>query len=501
MEAFDLKRVYRLINDIENVKIGDFADSPNSIILDGRGKNIPKGTGYVVGTSIAYKLNELAKESGQGSEKKYFLVSGDGRLDTAQITHEIQEALIEQGITVLSAGYENTTPFFDVNREWLGISGVNVTASHQSHEYNGFKLVFDAPNNKKGSISQLIKDATKYHGQEIFDVQSLLFQRYTSGLIEFASGIESDGAVLYDAMHGASYPFFETVARAISLEHIPFREKSNGYFPLTAKGPDPSYYANLSFLRQHANQFGCSMIHIADGDGDRYALSLNIDGEILMIEPAYFVALRAANLKEGRRTKYVAEHSLAAVVNAYLRTHGVGVIAVKRGRASHIGATKRLRYKAIGASEIGLHHYDENGFDDAVKNTFELMKINQRIIENDGNLIQELGKIKQELPFFFPELRVGSAVPKNMLYKEIKDAYPESNEGDGIIYRTNGLFWNLRASSNADEKTLNISGDESKVHRAFEDLTSRLSKIDTGLANAFREDLEKKLQDREKFCF
>ena len=150
----DLRRVYRLIGEINNVNANHLNDK-GYIMLDGRGKNIPKGIGYEVGLATAYKLKELGQD--------YFLVSGDGRLDTPQLMHEMQQSLSDNGVCILSAGYSNTTPVFDVSKNNIGISGVNITASHQAAEYDGFKMEFKSTNKiNKEKIKALMNQGSKF---------------------------------------------------------------------------------------------------------------------------------------------------------------------------------------------------------------------------------------------------------------------------------------------------------------------------------------------------
>jgi phosphomannomutase len=461
---------------------------PYQMHIDFRGKNIEQGAGYAIGGMIAEKLHSLGQE--------YFIVSGDGRLDTYRIMKEISESLTGAGIKVLSCGERNTTPMFDYVRSYLGISGANVTASHQPHEYNGVKLVF-CPSSKKEvpRLEQLIEENPGFDGtSHIGPSASRIYLEYLTGVTR---GCHYDGLVVLDSLQGTAGRNFETIAKSLFLRHILVREEPDGTFPLTDGGPDPSRYGNLDLLKRFSN---ADIAHIADGDGDRYGFAVMVDGRPRMLEAPYLAAIRA--LSTEKRGTFVAEHTLAHIIGGHLDKYGIKVITAKRGRPNMIREIMKSRHDSLGGAEISLHNYDQDGFDDAVKCAFEMHRTINWMKTRYGrsDWIEVLRNLKFEMPSFFPESRVEDDIPPKDLYGFLMKTYAGAKNDDGVLYLGHDVAWCIRASSNEDAKTLNIWGDSAKIGKTFEGLIRKLGEFDRSLAAKFMSDLETKLRQRSEYC-
>ncbi len=427
----------------------------------------------------------------------HVLLSGDNRRDTPLILDELEEGFLEAGFTVINAGYNNITPMFEREREKLGICGINVTASHQSKQFNGLKIVIeDKPDEQL--INEIKKKSVKISGKEVHYAQQILRERYIDEIVAYGSDLKGiETPMLIDAMQGSSFWFFKEVADRLGFNYEGFRTEPNGNFPLTTNGPDPSQYANIDYLRQAKTN--ASLIHLIDGDGDRYGLALNINNEIRMVESPIYSVLRAKSLleQEPERKCFVTETVLYHIVRESLEKLGIEAKIANRGRKNLIEAVRDCRDKALGGEELSLHHYDENGFDDAIRNVLETIRISQKV-----SLEDEIQNISNEIKYFIPELRVDYQGDRRTLYKNLENTFPLAHESDGIFIPSKDIHSNLRCSSNENAVTLNVSSSRrSDVEDFVEYIYSKISHFDKNLSQSLKEDYERKMEDRRKYCF
>jgi len=462
-------------------KICDLQLNGKPAMIDGRGRNIPSGVAYEFGQAIARKLNQY--------EQPYFLISGDCRTTTPDMIDELTSALTERNVTVLDAGYNNTTPMFEVERDRLKVSGVNITASHQDRSYNGFKVVFDAdPDIKETSKFVQNLNPINSHPTQVFDVHEKLKSRYIDRLSRRIGKIDFKGKILFDAMQGSSFSFFQEIARRKGISYDSIRSEPDGRYKLTSRGPDPSNIENFTILKTLVRDLSIySLIAIVDGDGDRFGAATSQG----LIPPPHLAALRA---EYAGTDEFVAEYCLASIIKDYLKTKGVTVITTKRGRTNVL---PEARHRGVAGAEIGLHNITTSGYDDAIENTFELIQIAQEL-ESNGGLAKKLQEITEQTPHFLPELRISTKTHSKSIARQL---YETSYSQDSYASLTDDLVLNapdfglfVRGSSNENTLTVNINAqNQTLLTDTFEQVTSQLNQIEPGL----KDKLEKRLQTQK----
>ena len=129
MSEIELEKIYAAHETIKSLNFEKME------FIEPRGRNVPEGVAYELGEGLALKLKD--------SNQTHFFISGDGRISTPWLMQAFANAMLDNGINVIYSGYNNTTPMFEVERGKLGISGVNITASHNPWQYNGFKMAIE----------------------------------------------------------------------------------------------------------------------------------------------------------------------------------------------------------------------------------------------------------------------------------------------------------------------------------------------------------------------
>ena len=128
------------------------------------------------------------------------VVSGDIRNSTPELKDALIRGLLKAGADVIDIGM-NPTPVFYYAKKTLDIyAGVQVTASHNPPEYNGFKLMFgDMPVQSKDilAIKAMVKEEAFAKGQGTLTVQTGLWDRYEKEMIHMTGRMR--GKVVVDA--------------------------------------------------------------------------------------------------------------------------------------------------------------------------------------------------------------------------------------------------------------------------------------------------------------
>ena len=210
-------------------------------------------------------FGELARREGE----RTVAVGRDGRLSSPTLADSLIRGLLASGVDVLELGAV-TTPMLYFAAHTLARSGIQVTASHNPRDHNGFKLTL-AGRTLHGEELQSLRGHIEAGGfasaQERgtatrVDVLPAYIDRITRD-VRLARKMK----VVLDcgnAVAGASAP---KVLRALGCEVVELFCDVDGRFP--NHHPDPGDPANLQDLIAKVRSTGAELGLALDGDGDR----------------------------------------------------------------------------------------------------------------------------------------------------------------------------------------------------------------------------------------
>ncbi len=102
-------------------------------------KELNEETAYVIGRAFVKFLGSQAKRSG---EKKLKIVVGrDNRLSSVSLFKSLSRGIKDQGADVVDIGLSTSPMLYWSCANYKFDGGINITASHNPPEYNGFKFV------------------------------------------------------------------------------------------------------------------------------------------------------------------------------------------------------------------------------------------------------------------------------------------------------------------------------------------------------------------------
>ncbi len=193
-------------------------------------------------------------------------------------------------------------------REFGALAGINITASHNPKEYNGYKAYWEdgaqlAPEQAGVVAAEMVKyDCLDVGGMADFDeaVASGLItvlgkefdEKYLSAVLATAinpgavAEVADELKVVYTALHGAGKNLVPEVFRRIGLKHlytVPSQMIADGNFP-TVKKPNPEYPEVFAEGIEIANSVGSDLVIATDPDADRVGVMTRTqDGSFITI--------------------------------------------------------------------------------------------------------------------------------------------------------------------------------------------------------------------------
>ncbi len=230
----------------------------------------------------------------EGGEERGVAIAYDSRNNSERFARICASVLASAGIKVYIFNSLRPTPELSFAvRETGALAGINITASHNPKEYNGYKAYWEDgaqinPDQAKIVSTEREKfDVLDGEGLDFFDegvktgIITVLDEKfdeiYLSAVLKTAisPSLVPEAAdelkVVYTPLHGAGCRLVPAVFRAQGLKHLYCVEeqmKPDGDFP-TVKKPNPEYAEVFTLGIKIADEVGSDLIIATDPDADR----------------------------------------------------------------------------------------------------------------------------------------------------------------------------------------------------------------------------------------
>lgn len=301
-------------------------------------------------------LANLICEQGEEAKKRGAAIAYDCR-------HMSKEFAVESACVLAAAGirsfiFDELRPTPELSftvRELNCIAGINVTASHNPKEYNGYKVYWEdgaqiSPKQADIVLREIrendifedvhvmpLEQAEKegfisYIGKEIDEkfIKNVLSQSINDDEVK-AEG--SKFKIIYTPFHGAGYRLVPEVLHRLGFENIicvPEQMKIDGDFP-TVKSPNPEEKEGFSIAIEMAKKEGVDLIIGTDPDSDRAGIVVrNSEGEYVSLTGNQVGVLLADFIISARREKGLLPAN-AALVSTIVSTRMTKEICRKNG--------------------------------------------------------------------------------------------------------------------------------------------------------------------------
>lgn len=246
---------------------------------------------YTVRLAAQAMANVIIEESGQNAGAT---IAYDSRSNSELFAGESAKVLAANGIRVnLFESLRPTPELSFALRQTGSLAGINITASHNTKEYNGFKAYWADGSQIKEDIAGRIAaemDRTDiFTGVRTMDLEKAageglirmlgkeMDEEYLAHVLEQSVGgsyvkqAADELKVIYTPFHGTGYQLVPEALARLGMKHVitvPEQMVIDGEFP-TVRSPNPEYREGFAIAIDMAKKENVDLIIGTDPDGDR----------------------------------------------------------------------------------------------------------------------------------------------------------------------------------------------------------------------------------------
>jgi len=250
----------------------------------------------------------LIRALGEEAMRRGVVICYDCRRNSSLFAREAASVMAGNGIKVRIFDALRPTPELSFAiRECRAMAGINITASHNTKEYNGYKVYWEdgaqLPPEHADAVAAEMAKIDIFTGVRLKDYDEAL----SEGLIEvigeeidekflekaLAHSIDrecvrkaaDDLRIVYTPFHGTGYRFVPEVLKRLGIKHlfpVPEQMVLDGDFP-TVKSPNPEYPEGFYLAIELAREKNASLIIGTDPDSDRLGIMVKKGDDYISI--------------------------------------------------------------------------------------------------------------------------------------------------------------------------------------------------------------------------
>lgn len=386
------------------------------------------------------------------------VVSRDMRLSSPQLHQAVTRGIIDQGVNIVDIGLAST-PTFYFAVGYLGLQGgIQVSASHNPSEWNGFKMVRakGVPISGETGI-YAIRD--QVIANQFLKAESIGSVKQYDSILNDLVEQQSQGfdlkqlpayKVVADAANAMGILDLTAIFGQLPSQLIPLNFELDGTFP--SHEADPLKDENLQLLKQkvveHKADFGIA----TDGDGDRLFV---VDDKGQTLPPEILRGILAQmvlrqfpgcaigyDIRPGRITRDMIEE---AGGKPFMTRVGHSLIK-----------EEMLKRDSAFAGESSGHFFfqsDQGSFESPTKAILYLM---QWLQEQQTSLSKAVVPYKK----YFHSGEINSTVEDaQAVFEKLKNTYKNAtnfSDLDGVLFEFPTYWFNVRASNTEPKMRLNL---------------------------------------------
>lgn len=424
-------------------------------------EQVDETAAWKVGHATAQFLRSLLRgyERGQANAQ-CVCVGHDMRKHSPSVAAALIEGMNATGANVIDIGMIDTPQmYFAINH--LGTcGGVQVTASHNPAQYNGFKISgLDAkPIGEDTGLKEIKHIATSLlhtRGKGIGNVEKIdLSQEYKKHVLKFLNPHLRPLKMVVDASNGMAGKMVPIIFGDLPIELIGLNFDHDGTFN---HDPNPLVEANLEELRQTIVEEQADFGFCFDGDADRLMM-IDENGDIVGCD--IMTALMVPYfLRENPGSTIVYDLRSSHVVQEEIIKHG-GI--PRRERVGHSFMKKTLRdsHACFGGELSGHFYYRDNFYADSGMIT--LVHMLNILSETDAPVSELVNPLRR----YYATGEVNFEVEdKDRAMKELSRLYSQGqcDDLDGVTIQFRDWWFNVRPSNTEPLLRLNVEANDPKL--------------------------------------
>ncbi len=393
---------------------------------------------------------------------KAVAVGRDVRLSSESLFKELVRGITDQGADVVEIGLSSTPMLYFAVANFGLDAGINITASHNPGQYNGFKMVAKDAVPLSGDtgiddIRKLVdKGAFSDSGRRGNHRKQDVLDTYAEHLLAFACGRRFENIhVVVDAGNAMAALVAPKIFEGLGCRLDELFFELDGSFPNHL--PNPLEEKNLVALKGRVKKLRADLGLAFDGDADRLFF-IDENGETV---PADFIAALVAKslLADYPGSTVLYDLRSSWVIPEEVKAAGGKAVMCRVG---HSFIKRQMRdMDALFASELSAHFYFKHNF--FVESPFFVVIKVLELMAGQGRRLSQLAAALRryhhsgEINF-----RVKDRDGKDVIIAELKAKYADGRQTliDGLRVDYDNYWFNVRPSNtepllrlNAEAKT------------------------------------------------
>ncbi len=398
----------------------------------------------------------------QNTDTPRAVVGQDCRTHSMELFEAFTNGLLSTGSEVTNIGITPSPYVYFVSTKGGFDGACNITASHNSKEFNGFKLMtYDAHAVFGDELMQIYRIISKGEfavgsgSRKTADYVDF-YLRKIKGMFSFLRPLK----VVIDTGNGVAGNLYPRVIRELGHDIVELYTRPDGSFP--NHEADPSIEANLKDLKAKVIEEKADIGLGFDGDGDRLTV-ITQEGEFITADKLLMLFSRDL-LSRHPKSKLVFTVSNSQALFNMAEKLGGETVMCKVGHSYVENAMRKSRAK-MGGEQSGHFFLTEDyyHYDDALVAACRVLKI---LSDSDSSLSSLFADFP--VSFAIPEIRPYCPDEKKFdvlerIVEHFKDKYP-SELMDGIrMDFGNGGWCGIRVSNTSPRISI-IMEAESQAH-------------------------------------
>lgn len=407
---------------------------------------INANTAYLIGRAYVKFLNKKSPK---------IVVGQDNRLSSPLLFKNLVQGIRDEGGNVIDIGLSTTPMLYFAVAYFKFDGGIEISASHNPSQYNGFKMVREKaiPISEKSGIKEIknlvlkgFQSARRPLREPSFKTtkkgkiteKAVLKEYVRFNLKKFDLKKTKPSKIIVDTANAVAGIVVPEIFKKTNCKIYHLYSKLDGSFP--NHSPDPIIKENLRELQKQVLGKIANLGIAFDGDGDRVVF---VDEKGQIIQGDFIIALLASMiLKENPGEKILYDVRSSNIIKEVIEKAGGRPIM---GRIGHSFIKEKMRKEnIIFAGELSGHYYHKNHYF-CESPFFVLLKILEEISLTRKS-ISELIKPYQK---YFHSGEINFKVKnKEKKIKELEKRFKAGSTSclDGLRVDFKNWWFNIRSS-------------------------------------------------------
>ena len=409
------------------------------------GKDIDEDVANLLGKAFGSYIQEFLREN-------VVIVGHDNRESSDALKNALINGIISTGANVIDVGLA-TTPMVYYSRKLLNIGpAIQITASHNPGEYNGFKMCLKK--DEESIYGEKIQEIRKYAQAGNFKEgkgevrKEEIIDRYIDKIVEKVHLGDRKLKVVVDSGNGTASIIAEKLLRKLGTEVVPLFCDLDPTFP--NHHPDPSVPKNLEDLAKKVIEEKADIGIGYDGDGDRIGV---VDEKGNMIFGDFYMLIIWRDIiTRYPNSKALVEVKCSQSLWDELEKIGARPEFIRTGNPYIKAAMKEKNVPFSGEMSGHIFFRDEYyGFDDAAYAAARILRILSNTDKKASQLLDGINRYiaTPEITKEVDDNKKFGIIEKAVDYFKSKDFKVIDVDGARVIF-DNG--WGLIRASNTSPK-------------------------------------------------